>query len=130
MLPDVGAIVEDPIDMKRGTLVATLPYIAKQYKVSFDVFIKKSKGTSWQSIVHFTIDENHGVPGRRHPALSLTPEGKLCTVSDVNGDHNYHFYLGSVFPEGKWIHIEVAQTLIDGKVILILFSITLTFAYL
>ena len=97
----------------KSNLITTLPYIAKEYKLSFDVFVIKFK-EGWTSIVHFTVGEDKGKPGERIPAVYIT-KNLLCVAVDLSGNPNHHFY-SKPLESGKWIHIEVAQTLIDGKV--------------
>ena len=106
----------EEMDIKKSNLVTTLPYIAEEYKILFDLFVTKHITDTWQSLIHFTTGGNHGKYGDRIPGLWINKNKKLYIMSAVNWNPTHIYNFPKVLEEGKWINVEVSQTLVDNKV--------------
>ena len=107
-------LVTKEMEIKKSNLVTALPYIAKEYKISFDLFVTEHQAAI-SSVIHFTTDGNMGKYGDRIPGIWIFKK-KLEIMSAVSGNHNYHFIHTTDLEEGKWINVEISQTLVGDKV--------------
>merc|ERR1711868_338011 len=88
-----------------------IPTWNNQFSVSFDV-----KATSfvnaWQSVIHFTTQENHNHYGSRVPAIwaraSTTQSSSLHICSAINGNKN-KCYNSAATSVGEWVSVNIAQ---------------------
>ena len=96
----------------QNTLIATLPYMRKEYAVRFEV-----KATSFSSngdfnIIHFTNGNTNGVePGERIPAVFFfhgLANASLYFAATVN--NTIFGCTEPSFSTGEWISIEIGQT--------------------
>ena len=106
-----------PIDLAKNKLITELPYIGKQYKISFDLLISKFDAEVYQSIIHFGLGGNAEAYGDRAPAVWVHKDKYLHVTSSINGNLNLYYNVQSVpLVENKWFKVQISQTLIDGKV--------------
>ena len=93
--------------LARNTQITELPYIGKEYSVSFEVFINKMPTEDYRSVIHFTTGDDNS----RNPALWINKAKEFCFVSNPS--------LWKTLPamENKWYKIQINQRLVDGKVI-------------
>jgi hypothetical protein len=71
-----------------NNLVTTLPFIGKEYKISFDLLVSKFQVSGYyRSIIHFTTGINHGKHGIRNPGIWII-SNKLHIASPLNENHN------------------------------------------
>ena len=103
------------MEIKKSNLVTALPYIAKEYKILFDLFVTKHITDTYRSVIHFTAGGNFGKYGDRIPGIWIVGK-KLSIVSAINGNHNYQYINPTVLEEGKWMNVEISQSLVDDKV--------------
>ena len=97
-------------------MLTELPYIEKEYSVSFELFVNKMPTNEWENVLHFTTGENHGnIMGARNPAVFLrsSKEFQVCSAISGNANENKNF---PGLEENKWFKIEITQKLVDGKV--------------
>merc|ERR1712034_223769 len=67
---DINFQLSWPIDITRNKVIAELPYIGKQYKISFEVLISKFEfSQDYLNIIHFTLGQDAAVYGDRVPAV-------------------------------------------------------------
>ena len=100
--------------LKKGYLLTTVPFLWKEFKLSFDVFISKFT-SGWQNIVHFTTGGNDPDYGERIPGVWIADDKQFHIRFALNGNGDGG-YRGTVATSGEWIHLEISQTLIDNKV--------------
>ena len=105
-----------PFDLKKNNLVTELPYIGKEYKISFDLFVTKFGAEDYQSVIHFTTSGNAEKYGDRTPGVWMCKTKKLHISSALNGNVNNFYDDPTVQEEQKWINVEISQTLMDNKV--------------
>ena len=99
--------------LKKNNLLTVLPYIGREFKISFDILVSKF-GPGWQSVIHFTTDGNHGIYGYRIPGLWVFQDKTLSIRSALNG--NEHVYTHQpVLEVEKWINVEISQILFENK---------------
>ena len=104
------------VTLAKNTLITELPYIGKEYSVSFEVFINKMPTEPYRNVIHLTTGENVAAMGSRIPAVWVTDKKEFHITSSVNDNLN----LWKNFPgleENKWYKIEINQKLVDAKVI-------------
>ena len=106
----------EEIAIQRNNLLTTLPYIAEEYKISFELFITKHIVDDWRSVIHFSTGGNYGKYGDRIPGLYIYADKKLYMFSALSGDPNYMYLLPAALWEGAWIPVEISQTLVGKKV--------------
>ena len=92
---DIVCITSDIIflgfPLKKGKIIKTIPVLQKEWKVSFDLKVFGSRN-SWGSIVHFTVNGNHGM-GNRIPAVWTRPGSTglhIISAIDDNGNSAYN----------------------------------------
>ena len=105
-----------PVTLAKNTLITELPYIRKEYSVSFEVFINKMPARPYQNVIHLSTGENYKVEGSRIPAVWVTASKEFHITSAVSGNMNLWKNLPGV-EESKWYKIEINQKLVDAKVI-------------
>ena len=109
-----------PIDLAKNKLITELPYLGKQYKISFDLLITKLDFSSsdFLSIIHFTLGQDVSVYGDRTPGVWVYKDKALTVASAVNGNRNFAFNTAppNIINENVWHKVQLSQTLLDGKV--------------
>jgi hypothetical protein len=73
--------VREEMSIRKNNLITTLPFIGKEYKISFDLFVSKFQVSGYhRSVIHFTTGGNHGKYGDRTPGIWIINK-KLSIVS-------------------------------------------------
>ena len=93
--------------------IKTLPFIGKQYKLYFEVFVR-SYGTWFQSIVHLSA-KKEGTYGSRTPGVWLYRD-KLYVGTALNGNWNHGYNSTMKLPLKKWVGVKIAQQFSRNKV--------------
>jgi len=116
---DSGFSFPGEMTIEKSKLVTTLPSIGKEYRISFDLLVAKhtSGNVWWRNVIHFTTGGNDGTYGFRTPGVWIFKTNKLHVSSALNGNHNAYFDFPKQVEEGKWIKMQISQTLIDNKYI-------------
>ena len=94
-----------------------MDFLEKEYKISFEVFISQVKTDLYQSLIHFTLGANADKYGDRTPAVWIKNNKAVTIASAISGNKNSNDEICCV-KEGKWIKIEISQTLKKGKVLI------------
>ena len=102
-------------DLVRNKLLATIPELAKEWRVSFEVKPRSFHNTSSASVLHMTIggkgadlSDNYG---DRTPALWLHGTKGVLVSSAVNRRNRFMKWISKIPPIGNWTNIEVHQVL-------------------
>ena len=106
--------MREELVVEKDNLITELPFIGKEYRISFDVFISEY-GTGWQSVIHFTVDGDIAKYGDRIPGVFIYQDKKMYIASAINGNRNYVYGHTTVIPKGKWSQVEISQKLINSK---------------
>ena len=97
----------------RNNLLATIPLLKKEWKVSFDFKGNSFKGL--QQILHMTVGGKgagrKAKHGDRTPAIWTHSSKGLLISSSVGGKPSFSKYLKPLPSSGEWINIEVVQQL-------------------
>ena len=97
----------------RNNLLATIPLLKKEWKVSFDFKGNSFKGL--QQIFHMTVGGKgagrKAKHGDRTPAIWTHPSKGFLISSSVGGKPSFSKYLKPLPSSGEWINIEVVQQL-------------------
>ena len=100
--------------LSKGDLVWSTQNWSDEFKVEFDVIVKKELPVSWTSLFHLTTGEDNGV-GCRIPAVFLNSAKFFYTCYQVNGNNdyckNYNYELN------KDYHFEISQHKSNGEAI-------------
>ena len=111
------AIIEQEQNLTRGELLTTIPNLYKEYEVKFEVMPFRFP-SGWSSLIHLTIDGDHGKYGERNPAIFVYGSSPpfLTVASAVNGNVNEHKNYTGIngivgISTNIWIKITVAQKL-------------------
>ena len=104
--------------IKRNVLLATIPLLKKEWKLSFE-FKASSFTTGLRQILHMTIG-GKGIGssaeyGDRTPAIWASSRRGFLISSAVNGKYSYAKYFKSLPAKGKWINIEIGQELEESE---------------
>ena len=98
----------------RNNLLATIPLLKKEWKVSFD-FKANNKFKGLQQIFHMTVGGKGAGRGAKHgdrtPAIWTHPSKGFLISSSVGGKPSFSKYLKPLPSSGEWINIEVVQQL-------------------
>ena len=84
-----------------------LPYIGKQFTMSFKFFINDLSGYAWQSLIHVTTGGDKGKMGFRIPGVWATVNKDLYVIFPLNGNDSSK-PVGKV-EEQKWMKLELSQ---------------------
>ena len=108
-----------PFDMVKNNLIAELPYIGKEYIISFQLLITEfpvdPNGHGYFSVIQVGLGGDNGPYGDRAPCVWLNMAKFLHIMSSISGNKNYVYNTQVDLAENKWIKIELEQTLTDGK---------------
>ena len=87
------------------------------FRISFDLMIYYKVNHDWSSVFAFKGNRGEGnfdKYGDRIPAIFYHQEGYLHFTNAVSGYTNYQINYGIEL--GKWYHIDILQSQMDGKV--------------
>jgi len=103
------------ITLKKSNFISRLPYIGREFDISFDVFPTWFNG-GWHSVMHFTTsNRNAAIRGDRMPAIWFTRgnaalnQHKMLVCSDINGNKNYCYTTRNIIKAHKWTNIKITQ---------------------
>ena len=96
-------------EVKPNNKVTTLPFLSKQWKVSFSL-MPIDEGDWWTNILHMTTGENRCCYGSRTPAIFVHSSVGVHIHTDISGETNQfmpkHPYPPTV---GVYTTIEITQ---------------------
>ena len=99
----------------KNKLLATIPKLAKEWRVSFEVKPKSYHNRSSASVLHMTVGGKGSDPsdnyGDRTPALWLHGTKGVLVSSAVNRRACFPKWVSKIPPLGRWTKIEVHQVL-------------------
>ena len=129
----IGFFLPDFYSNNKTTLTTesvnkTLPYVGKEYTLSFEVLVSKHE-PGYQSIIQLT----QGSPnqyGDRTPAVFINRVGTLTIATALDGYWNHVYASSLVLPTNQWVRVDISQTLSLGKVQGIGHTYCLRFSYL
>ena len=102
----------------RNNLLATIPLLKKEWKVSFD-FKANNKFKGFQQIFHMTVGGKGAGSGAKHgdrtPAVWTHSSKGFLISSSVGGKSSFSKYFKLLPSSGKWISIEVVQQMEASK---------------
>ena len=114
VISEDGLSKNGDVDLSKGDLVWSTQNWSDEFKVEFDVIVKKELPVSWTSLFHLTTGEDNGV-GCRIPAVFLNSAKFFYTCYQVNGNNdyckNYNYELN------KDYHFEISQHKSNGEAI-------------
>ena len=114
----------DEQEIKRNTLLTTIPLLKQEWRVSFE--LKANKFSGLQQILHMTRGGKGSGSGSKYgdrtPAIWTHSSRGFLISSAVNGKYSYSKYLKSLPAVGVWTKIEVGQQLVGSKMV---YSITI-----
>ena len=103
----------------RNKLLATIPLLKKEWKVSFDFKANKFKG--FQQILHMTVGGKGAGRGAKHgdrtPAIWAHSSKGFLVSSSVGGKSSFSKYFKTLPSAGEWINIEVVQQMEASEII-------------
>ena len=105
--------------IRKDNLLATIPLLKKEWKVSFDFKANNFVGVS--QLLQMTIG-GKGIGsgakyGDRTPAIWTHPSRGFLISSAVGGRYSYAKYFKALPAAGEWINIEVGQQLQASEII-------------
>ena len=114
----------DEQEIKRNTLLTTIPLLKQEWKVSFE--LKANKFSGLQQILHMTRGGKGSGSGSKYgdrtPAIWTHSSKGFLISSAVNGKYSYSKYLKPLPALGVWTKIEVGQQFVESKMV---YSITI-----
>ena len=105
-------IIENEMEIKKGTLVTTLDHMKMEFKLTFEVKATSFLGVN-SNILHFTLGDMNGIYGTRIPLVRLaTTKPFLKVCSSINGVTEQGYAIdGDIEVQlNEWIYIEITQT--------------------
>ena len=94
-----------------------IPYIGKEFLISFELFINSITEEEWQNVIHITTGGNSDKMGDRIPGVWVTDKKDLHVSFAVNGQANFFKNVGKV-EANKAIKVEISQkATADNKVL-------------
>ena len=96
--------------LKRSSLLTTLPTLNKEWKVSFEFKATSYKHRAYAQILQLTIGSKSGSIGDRTPALWIHKSRGVYLVTTLNGKPNAGKYFRTSKPSiNAWNTVEIAQ---------------------
>ena len=109
--------------IRKNNLLATIPLLKKEWKVSFD--FKASKFRGLEQLLHLTVGGKGAGSGAKYgdrtPAIWTHSSRGFLISSAVGGRFNFAKYFKALPSLGEWINIEVGQQLEGSKMIYSIF---------
>merc|ERR1712002_251879 len=65
-----------------------IPYIGKEFLISFELYINSISEEEWQNVLHITTGDNIGKMGDRIPGVWVTDKKELYVSFAINGNKN------------------------------------------
>ena len=97
--------------LARGHLLATIPQMEKEWRVSFEFMANSFRGLG--QVLHLTIGgvgAGRGAKyGDRTPAIWTHATKGILVASGVRGKVSYSKYFKPLPPIGKWVKIDIKQ---------------------
>lgn len=110
----------EDITLKKGNLIARIPYIGKEYEITFDL-LPIQFNTGWRSVIHFTVNnKNVAARGDRQPAIwfhGIAPtaeKNKMYFCADISGNKDKCFSTDPFIVKNRWVKIQVTQHHVYG----------------
>ena len=85
-----------------------VPFLGKEFYISFELFINNLKKVPWESVLHLTTDGNFGKMGDRIPGVWVKDGKQLLVAFAISGEDNRHKAVVAL-EENKWIKVEISQ---------------------
>ena len=102
------------MDLKKNNLVTELPCFAKEFDISFDLFVTSISADAWQSVIHFTTGSDCCAVGTRIPGIWIN-HAKKCMVW-MDGTPKMIYHCPEDMELNKWIKFDISQRLWNDKV--------------
>merc|ERR1712142_1272513 len=104
---------------KKDQLITVVPYMGKEYEVSFELYLNSYPTADWTSVLHFTRSGNAHSYGDRCPGVWLSGHANhyrlLHVASAVDGVTNMWIDTQKIYPLKTWIKIRISQALVYGQ---------------
>ena len=108
--------------LKKNDLLATLPTLAKEWRLSFEIKPENYTHRSYGQVIHLTQGEQFGHVGDRTPALWFHKSRGVYLVTTLNGQANVgKFFRNSLPTPGVWTRFEISQTKVGSSYIFSLY---------
>ena len=101
--------------LKKDHLITVLPYLGREFKISFEVYLSSFASVDWVNVIHFTTGGNDRNYGYRIPAIFVTKYNQFHIICSLNGITNKQF-VTKPQPLKKWIPLIITQKPSNGKV--------------
>ena len=108
-------ILKGERSLKRSSLLTTIPSLGREYSISFEIYMNDWGRAIYSSIIHFTVNGNHGLYGDRIPAVWIMKTKEIHIAQNIDGNLNHWFNVKN-FELNNWNKIQFIQELKDGKV--------------
>ena len=100
--------------LRRGTLLTTLPILAEEWRVSFEIKPTNYNYNGFAQILQMTTGGKSGKIGDRTPALWIHKTKGVYLATTLNGKANEgKFFKTKKPPLNKWTSVEISQVM-DG----------------
>merc|ERR1712042_18359 len=101
--------------LKKDQLITVVPYMGKEYEVSFELYLNSYPTADWTSVLHFTRSGNAHSYGDRCPGVWLSGHANhyrlLHVAAAVDGITNMWIDTKKIYPLKTWIKIKISQAL-------------------
>ena len=110
----------DELCLKKNQLITVLPFIGREYTLTFELYLYSYQALEWYNVLHFTRSGNNNTYGDRNPAIMVSGSGhaynphKIVVFSSVNGNANLHVYPEKKYPLKTWIPFKISQKMLQG----------------
>ena len=99
--------------IRKNSLLATIPLLKKEWKVSFDFKANNFRG----QVLHMTAGGKGAKYGDRTPAIWTHSSRGFVISSAVGGRYNFVKYVKPLPSAGEWTTIEIGQEYDGSKVV-------------
>merc|ERR1712098_631069 len=97
---------------EKGKLLKELPFLGKEFSVSFELFIANIPTAPYVSVLHVTKEADKGM-GMRVPGIWIMPNSEMHLAHGFNGNANN--FKNHAVTANSWMKVEITQKLVDEK---------------
>jgi len=108
-------INNDEIKLEKNKKLDDLPFIGKEFSVSFEFFLDSypAADVPYVNVLHLTREDDGQKMGNRIPGLWIKPSKELHESFSISG--NWNGAANHAIESGKWNKVEINQKLVDRK---------------
>ena len=99
-------LIQTQIELQKGRILTTLPYLAKEYEIEFEIYPTTFAAT-WQNVIHLSIGGNFDGYGSCSPGVWFK-NGFMRVHSSIDGNKDFYWDTPSAYPVNQWTKVKIS----------------------